>query len=175
VHGKVIKSMASPEVRKRFARNMADKHAPRPRVQTVDEMLAGAHLAAHEHYELGHAIRRHVDVDDDYLRDRLENGTLEDDGLRGRIPPNASAFDDMATADRAVTEVLRHHEADLRRLASGETTRLDPLRMTLPESQGRVMTPAGDTFILERSARVRVNVAIKNGTVFIKSAYLEAP
>ena len=175
VHGKVIKSMASPEVRKRFARNMANPNAPRPRVQTIDEMLAGVRLAAHEHHDLGHAVRRHVDVDDDYLQDRLEHGTLEDGGTRGRKPPAASAFNDLATAERAITEVLRHHETDLRRFAAGELDHLPSLKLHLAEPQGRVMSPNGDTFIVEKSATVQVNVSIKDGTVYIRSAYLEAP
>ncbi|HZI96901.1 MAG TPA: RNase A-like domain-containing protein [Actinomycetales bacterium] len=175
VHGKVVKAMASPEVRARYARNMADPNAPRPRVQTADEMLAGVHLAAHEHHDLGHAVRRHVDVDDDYLRDRLENGTLEDGGTRGPIPPDASSFRDLATAERAITEVLKAYEADVRALASGEVQRLRAMTMTFDEPLGRVMSPDDGRFTVRESAKIRVVLVSKDGTVFIKSAYLEVP
>ncbi len=50
--------------------------------QTLDEALGYVDLALHED-AIGHTLRRHVDVDDDYLRDRAAHGTPKDDGTRG--------------------------------------------------------------------------------------------
>lgn len=172
---KALKAVASSEIRTRYARNMADPDAPRPRVQTVDEMLARVDLAAHEHHALGHAVRRHVDVDDDYLRDRLDNGTLLDDGTRGGRPPHASAWNDLETAETAIAAVLRQHEAALRSLSAGDVKQLPELKAEFPQSLGRVMSRDGQDVVVRGSGKVNVRVGIKNGQVFIVSAFLEAP
>ena len=174
IPAKALRTMASPEIRTRYARNMADPNAPKPRVQTVDEMLAGIRLADHEHHALGHAIRRHVDVDDDYLRDRLDNGTLLDDGYRSKKPPpHASSWNDLETAERATTYVLRNYETDLRKLASGEIDRLEPLLGEFPESLGKVMSPDGDGVVARASGKVKVIVDMKDGRLLVVSTYLE--
>jgi hypothetical protein len=66
---------------------MADATLSAPRLQTLDEMIQnGVDFEAHEHASFGHTIRRHIATGHDYLRDRLANGTLLDDGSRGYAP-----------------------------------------------------------------------------------------
>lgn len=172
---KALRAVASPEIRTRYARNMADPDAPRPRVQTVDEMLARVDLAAHEHHALGHAVRRHVDVDDDYLRDRLDNGTLLDDGTRGHRPPDASSWNDLETAEAATTYVLQHHKDLLHQYATSDKTGSTVFRADLSEPLGRVMSPDGDGFVVRASGKVKVVIGKEGDEIYIVSAYLEVP
>ncbi len=92
---------------------------PRPPLQTVDDVLDGVDLGLHEGPGYGHTLARHVEVDDDYLTDRLTHGTRHEDGTRGAVPAEASRFTDRATAEAAITETLRQHETALRRFAAG--------------------------------------------------------
>jgi hypothetical protein len=167
------KALAPEHVRQRFARNMADPNAPRPRVQTVDEMLAGVDLDAHEHHSLGHAIRRHVEVDDDYLEDRLVNGTLYDDGFRGPPPRDgmASAWADRATAEHWVTECLRRHETELRAWAAEPTTDYLRLEIPAPPDVGRILVRGSDGPEVRAPATVRVVVAKQGGVPYVNTAY----
>jgi hypothetical protein len=130
------------EGRSRFASRLGNAGLPRPRLQTVDEMLArGVDLAEHEHAEYGHAIRRHVDTGPGYLADRLQHGTLLDDGGRGAVPKTASSFPDLATANRFTTATLREHEAQVRAYCARGVP--DPpltLVSTFAEPVGQVMT-----------------------------------
>jgi len=153
-----------------FARNMADPAAPRPRPQTVVEMLAGVDLGRHEHHDLGHAIRRHVDVDDAYLKDRLINGTLEDNATRGRIPAAASAWDDLETAERSITHALLAKEGMLRAMAAG-TIKPGPITVHLPKPAGRVMTGAEPDFTTQPGQRAVIFFARDGDRFFIKTAY----
>ena len=100
-------------------------HLGVPSAQTVDEMLTdGVDLSRHEHTNLGHTLRRHVNVTDEYLADRLDHGTILDTERRGRIPSAASAWNDLETAEASVTQVLRDREPELRslRLVHGRST-----------------------------------------------------
>jgi hypothetical protein len=167
------KTLAPAHVRQRFARNMADPNAPRPRVQTVDEMLTGVDLEAHEHHSLGHAIRRHVEVDDDYLEDRLVNGTLYDDGFRGPPPRDgmASAWADRTTAEHWVTECLRRHEAELRAWAAEPTTDYLRLEIQAPPDVGRILVRGPDGPEVRAPAEVRVVLAKQGGVPYVHTAY----
>jgi hypothetical protein len=172
VPSKRLKVFASAQERSRFARNMADPHAPRPRVQTVDEMVAGVNLARHEHHDLGHAIRRHVDVDDDYLRDRLTNGTLDDGASRGHRPHRASAWDDLATAERSVTQALAANEAMVRSMARG-TEPLQSIVFPLEQPAGRVMSTGPSGFSVHPAQTVVVTFKRDGNSLFIETAYLK--
>ncbi|WP_461022369.1 RNase A-like domain-containing protein [Thalassiella azotivora] len=90
------------------------------RPQSVDELLAGVDLLRHEGEGLGHTIERHVDVDDDYLNDRLDNGTALPNGERRDPPEWASAWTDRQTAERVITDVLRDNEERLREFAAND-------------------------------------------------------
>ncbi len=82
--------------------------------QTLDEALAYVDLSLHED-AIGHTLRRHVEVDDDYIRDRAANGTLMPDGTRGPKPKKAaSRFEDRDTAEMAITYALQAKETQLR-------------------------------------------------------------
>jgi len=171
-----LKEIVDAETLTKFARNIADPRAPRPRVQTVDEMLDHVDLARSEHYALGHTIRRHIDVTREYLRDRLDHGTLGDQKRRETGPLNdASQWNDLQTAEAAITLALRENEAELRSLAAGDGDAVRTFRFTADAPQGRVMFdgPTGEQLV--PSARVRVIVKRKGSEVFINSAYLERP
>ncbi|GAB2672263.1 RNase A-like domain-containing protein [Thalassiella azotivora] len=172
--GRVVKDLAVPDARERFARNMADRSAPLPRVQSVDEMLAGVDLSRHEHHDLGHVIRRHVEVDDDYLNDRLDHGTLLDDGTRGHRPPRASAFTHLESAQRVVTDVLRANEDKLRDfVTSGEPKLVLNVRYDVGEA-GRVIRASDPDRIPVAPDRVIVILRRDaSGQPFIVTAYPE--
>jgi hypothetical protein len=149
----------------RFAGHLADARLPRPRLQTVDEMLdQGVDLTEHEHAEYGHAIRRHVDTGPWYLADRLQHGTLLDDGSRGAVPKTASSFPDLATANRYTTAALRQHEAQLRLFCRTATGAADEpallLSSTWTEPVGQVMTKSRSGFSVGVGRRVVVLVKL---------------
>lgn len=157
----------------RFAKNVLDPRAPKPSLQTVDEMLAGVDLSRHEHAEYGHTLSRHIDVDDDYLMDRLTHGTLIAGGQRGYLPPEASRFADLATAEDAVTRTLRANESVLRSYVASADPRPLQLRVPMSRPMGRVMTPDGHGFSTRDGTTVLLRV--KNGPdgPYVLSAYLE--
>jgi hypothetical protein len=142
-------------------------------VQRLDDMLGGARMAAHEHYGLGHALRRHVDVTDAYLADRLRHGTLLDEGHRAAPPASgmASAWTDLHTAEEWVTRTLRAHERELRAWAAGGGRSID-LELPATSEVGRVMrlTPSGSPELLQPNL-VRVVLKRHGGEIYIHTAY----
>ncbi|MFP5335076.1 MAG: RNase A-like domain-containing protein [Actinomycetes bacterium] len=164
----------TPEERRRHARNMADPDAPRPRLQALDELFTTVDLDASEHYALGHTLRRHVDVGDRYLRDRLVEGTVFDEGVWGPVPRSgtASAWTDRATAEQWIAETLRRHEADVRQWAADGTGVLT-LTMTVPEDVGRVLCRTTDGFETRPPSEVVVVLARDGRSVYIHTAYPE--
>jgi hypothetical protein len=172
---KYLKRLAPEQVQRRFARNMADPRAPRPRTQTVDELFERVDLLRNEHYELGHTIRRHVDVDDEYLRHRLEHGTLLDSGeyAGGKPPPAASAFNDLPTAERAITEALRANRAAVVRFAESGRGKSAQFEFTTPEPVGRVMHLGRDGPELTQSAQVVVRLGRKGDEIYVVSAFVK--
>jgi len=157
----------------RFPHNMADPDVPMPVRQTLAEMFARVDLARHEHYHLGHALRRHVNVSDNYLSDRLRNGTLEDDGTRSPNPPSAaSAWNDIETANRVVTDVLRQHEVAVRAFATG-TDRSMKMEKLMTEDLGRVLrsNSGGPEWSIASTAVIWLRKD-QNCSVFIETAYV---
>ncbi|GAA4966494.1 RNase A-like domain-containing protein [Kineococcus glutinatus] len=150
------------------------QRAPRdlPPGQPLKDVLAGIDLAFHEGGK-AHTLSRHVDVDDQYLRDRLVLGTLERDGTRKLpAPPAASRWVDLATAEHYTTQVLREHEREIRAAMLTGRSRLD-LEMPVPSSAGVVMQRdgAGFTTLPARSAFVAVDLS--GGTVTVITSYLK--
>ena len=145
-----------------------------PRLQTVDELLQGVDLERHEHPDLGHTLDRHVEVDDAYLKDRLAHGTPLEDGGRAGAPKATSRFTDRATAQTAITQVLRANEAALRDFAAHPSSRSLELSANLGRDIGVVYSPAGPgAFRREPGQLVRVLVkAGPGGRLFIESAYV---
>ncbi len=158
----------------RFAKNIADRTAPKPVLQTVDEMLEGVDLERHEHAELGHALRRHVDVDDEYLMDRLTYGTLVDESTRGAIPPQASRFTDRAAAEGAITEALRAHEAELKALANAPVGKKLLIKYRSLDPLGQVMTPAPGGFRLDEGNVLVLRLTHGPDGPYIYTAYVES-
>ncbi|WP_088320245.1 RNase A-like domain-containing protein [Kineosporia sp. R_H_3] len=159
--------------RLRFAKNIADPKAPKPQLQTVDEMLAGVDLARHEHYEYGHALRRHVDVDDDYLMDRLTHGTLLDgDEGRGGKPQGVSRFRDRATAERVVTEALLLHETDLRGLAHQPVGSRLQITYTSHSDIGEIMRRQDGGFEVDAGRRLALSVINGPQGPYIETAFV---
>ncbi len=112
-----------PEDRIRFARQMQDMSAPRPKTQTLDQLAAGVDLDASEHAHMGHTLSRHVDVDEEYLEYRLRTGTPLPDGSMGNRPGTASVWTDRATAEAVITAGIRDNLPAIRKWwASGEET-----------------------------------------------------
>ena len=158
----------------RFARNLADPRAPKPALQTVDEILRdGIDLERHEHYEYGHTLRRHVDVGDDYLMDRLTHGTLQDDAVRGYVPGEASRFTDRATAQRVIDEALKLHGDDLRALQTQEVGDLLAVTYTSHQAIGEVMTRAPNGFTLTTSRKATCVFRLGPDGIHLLTAYVE--
>ncbi|WP_337061750.1 RNase A-like domain-containing protein [Kineococcus sp. G2] len=113
--------------------------------QTLDEMLAGVDLERSEGDGRGHTLERHVDVDDEYLRQRLTLGTPNSrTGGRDPAPPAASRWADLETAERTITEALRQNEAQVRRALAGG--RRIELRVPVDVSAGTVLVRDGTGF-----------------------------
>lgn len=90
--------------------------ADAPRTATLDEAAAGVRLDDHELGDLGHVLSRHVEVDDQYLVDRIRLGTLMANGKRRPFSAEAaSRFTDRLTAEVAITLAVRREMATLRR------------------------------------------------------------
>ena len=159
-----------------FGRSL-DPRAPKPRLQTVDEMLAAVDLEAHEHALLGHALRRHVHVDDAYLEDRLRHGTLYDDGTRGPVPRRgkASAWADQETAEEWITLALRQHELTLRTWADSSTDDVLALEIPAPAGVGRVMTLVHGQPRLSEPTLVKVVLMKDTDRVFVRTAHPDVP
>ncbi|MFZ5869861.1 MAG: RNase A-like domain-containing protein [Actinomycetota bacterium] len=167
-----LKPLTAAEKR-RYAPNMADPDAPRPRRQALDELFDAVDLPSQEHYAMGHTLRRHVDVDDGYLEDRLRQGTVLDSAVWGRRPPGglASSWRDVETAETWTTRVLRHHERSVRSWAYGSDT--GPLRLSLPadSSVGEVMEIVDDRPRKRPANTVRVVLAKDEQGVFVLTAF----
>lgn len=149
-----------------------------PKVQTLDEILAdGVDLDRHEHTDLGHTLRRHVEVDDDYLEDRMRHGTILDDGRRGDIPESASAWTDRATAEASITHAVRINEAEVRAFASSSGVGgIRRLFVSTAEPVGRSMqhsSSAGPN-VVPVSSFVVVLRRTADG-VMVETAYPKAP
>ncbi|MFZ0157522.1 MAG: RNase A-like domain-containing protein [Kineosporiaceae bacterium] len=148
---------------------------PQPRLQTVDELLDGVDLHLHEHPDFGHTLARHVDVDDDYLTDRLTHGTLHPDGTRGGVPPEASRFTDRATADAAINETLRRYETELRAFAARPGTGVLRLDHSLGHDLGTVITPTPQGFMVRQGQVVRLYLRREpDGSVCLETAYVRS-
>ena len=161
---------------RRFASRMADAAMPRPRLQTLDEMIeSGVDLEAHEHVDYGHAIRRHVATGDGYLRDRLKNGTLLDDGSRGSVPTRASSFTDLETANDYATRTIQAHEAELRDFcAHGASGEPFAIRGRFDHPLGDVLRPVGDRFTVVPGHQIVVVAKLTpDRRLYIETAYVD--
>ncbi len=159
----------------RFSRNIQSPNAPRPRTQTLDEMAAGVDLSRSEHARLGHAISRHVDVDEDYLRYRLENGTIQSDlEVTNRIP-TASSWSDMATAERLTTEAIRQNLSRINQEWGDSQVTFRLQRIEAPPDAGVVVRrgPHGELQSLDTRSVV-VLLGRRENEIYVKTAYLSA-
>lgn len=119
-----VRSRLTDEEAARFRRNVQDPSAPRPRLQTLDELRAGVDLSRSEHAALGHTLSRHVDVEPDYLAFRLQHGTPGNDGSIGYAPRQASAWADRSTAETTITDAINapHNARAIQRLVDGRSS-----------------------------------------------------
>lgn len=84
-----------------------------PRPQSLDDLCGGVDLGRSEVFLPAHTLGRHVDVDDEFLKRRLETGQVEE-GVKGlRTPPRASRFVDQATAEAVIGEALRSQRSEI--------------------------------------------------------------
>ncbi|WP_432492392.1 RNase A-like domain-containing protein [Kineococcus auxinigenes] len=142
--------------------------------QTLDEMLAGVDLERSEGHGRGHTLERHVDVDDEYLRQRLTLGTLTnpETGQRGRVPDAVSRWADLDAAERAVTQAVRDNEALVRQRLVGRS--VVTLRVPVDASAGTVLVRDGTGF--RESAPEHAVVLLqrdRDGNPHVLTAYLD--
>lgn len=89
-----------------------------PRPQSLDDLCGGVDLGRSEVFLPAHTLGRHVDVDDAFLKRRLETGQVEE-GVEGlRTPPRASRFVDQATAEAVIGEALRSQRSEIDAVAA---------------------------------------------------------
>jgi len=113
--------------------------------QSLDEMLVGVDLARSEGVDGAHTLERHVDVDDEYLRDRITRGTVDPStGSRGYAPDRASRWADLATAEGVITTAVKANEARLRRISPGGAT---TLRVPVPPESGTLFVRQGQAVV----------------------------
>ena len=157
---------------------LSDTHMPSELRVLYDEVgaaFAGVDLIRHEHAQLGHTLRRHVDVDDDYLMDRLVHGTLLDDGSRGDAPGAASRFTDRATAERAITEALRRNQIEIAEFVEhGPAAGQHELWISYDsrEPLGDVMKRAPGGFTVSEGHHARVALRIGPDGPYLYTAFL---
>ncbi|MDQ1634651.1 MAG: Bacterial CdiA-CT RNAse domain [Frankiaceae bacterium] len=103
--------------------------------QMLDVVLReGVDLRAHEGSGRGHTAARHVGKPWTFLQSRLDNekGSMK------------SSFYDQKTAEDAITQTLRAHRQQVEAFDRGSILTMDPLKLTLPDPIGRVLTRQGD-------------------------------
>ena len=144
-----------------------------PLPQSLPELLAGVDLERSEVFPGAHTIGRHVDVDDEFLKQRLTDGTTELGG-RAKAPPGAaSRWTDLETADEVVTGVLRANRASVESsIAAGRTS----IRIggPAPAQAGVVWVEDGRGGFAQVPAtqcRVVLSRAV-DGSWFVATAYL---
>lgn len=141
--------------------------------QSFDEMLAGVDLVRMEGQAGAHTVARHVNVDDEFLKRRIQTGEVGGGG-RGAVPRSrvASRWTDLDTAERVVTDVLRGREAEVREwLRHGR----GPLVLDAPvaASAGVAWSRVGDAPTPSPVASVRVVLGRQgDGLPFVRTAYL---
>ncbi len=161
-----------------FSRHVADPAAPLPLRQSVGQLLVAVDLLAHEHALLGHTIRRHVGVSDEYLWDRLTNGTMLDDGTRSaHPPPAASTFPDLQTAQQAVDAALATSAEQVLAFSTGPWTQMRLTWRGPPQDiVGVVMTKLGSHPRWTHSPTVSVVLRKdQDGRLFVLTAYPDFP
>jgi len=83
-----------------------------PITQSFDELLAGVDLEHSEAFFYAHTLARHVEVDDEFLKQRLQTGEVEE-GVVRNAPTLASRWADAETAERLITQALRERHEEL--------------------------------------------------------------
>ena len=142
-----------------------------PLPQTVDELLGGVDLGRNEVFRDAHTVARHVDVDDEFLWNRLRTGVVEGGRLQ-RPPPRASRWTDEATAEEVIGEVLRERSADVDR-AIGQGRRSCTVRAPAAADVGVVWTldPHGKPVEVPVGEVVVVLEQAGGGSWFVLTAY----
>ncbi len=142
-----------------------------PRLQTMDQLLTKVDLSTNE--LAGHTLERHVSADDAYLADRMRLGTLMPDGARGFVPPSASRFQDEATAQRVVDQVLHENDAAVRHWAAGKEDRVELVR-DLGSPIGTVceLVDGRPVFSPGSVAKVRLRKTA-DGQVYLDTAFVD--
>jgi hypothetical protein len=107
----------------------AGSTASAPTATTLATGVPGGSLSAHEGLEGGHPVSRHVGKSDGDLRRRLSDPAVR----------TASTFDDLATADAAVGEVLRRRAREVADWLERGPRGLRDFRARLDHPVGRVL------------------------------------
>ncbi|MGI4894396.1 MAG: RNase A-like domain-containing protein [Janthinobacterium lividum] len=153
-------------------RGHLDEHGE-PLPQSMPELLAGVDLERSEVFPGAHTIARHVEVDDEFLKQRLTDGTVEE-GNPGRVPSAASRWTDLETANRVITETLRANEDKLnQKVAAGKQT--INVEAPAPADSGVAWVKDGsEGFVQKPVVKCIVRLGRSDdGSWYVVTAYLE--
>ena len=115
---------AGPEPRAPASRTATRRASAAPQ-----DAIPGGSLRAHEDVEGGHTLDRHVGLSTADLRRRLDADAKRE----------VSTFPDLATADRAVAEVLHRRRAEIASWLARRPDGTEAFRATLSDPVGRVL------------------------------------
>ncbi|MEW1956912.1 RNase A-like domain-containing protein [Kineococcus sp. NPDC059986] len=145
-----------------------------PEPQSVDELYGGVDLGRSEVFFSAHTLGRHVDVDDEFLKRRLETGQVEDGVVQRRPPPFASRFTDRETAEAVITGALKASAPKINEAIDRGESGYE-FSAPAPAGSGVIWrkTAAGDFETVEVSTVKVVLLEADDGSWYVHTAYLE--
>lgn len=143
---------------------------------SIDELLAGVDLGRSEVFASAHTLARHVEVDDEFLKNRLTTGRTENDVLPSRPPRYASRWKDETIAETNIRDALRDHTSDVQwAIDTGRTT--FAVRAPVSPDVGVIWTidAAGEFVQVPVSDVVVVLDQAADGSWYVLTAYPDVP
>lgn len=156
---------------RRWGRHLDARGNPLP--QSLEDLLAGVDLERSEVFPSAHTLSRHVEVDDEFLRNRLRTGEVEGGAVR-RAPDTVSRWKDRETAEEVVTAALRTRRAGVE-AAAGTGVRDVRVEAPAPADSGTIWTrSSGGEAVRRNPSRVVVVLTrADDGSWFVRTSYLE--
>jgi hypothetical protein len=163
---------AAEKAAEETAENAAEHAVERPALQDLADTFDGVDLASHEAY--GHTLKKHVDVTDDDLRERLGRRVASTGA--DKLPDDlrdVSRFNSREVAEEWITKALQARWEDIDRwLEAGDGRPQEFDLQDVPPDVGVLLHVHPDGAITqEKPTKVRVVLARNQHGVFIRTAY----